>query len=101
MNGFPVLALLVALALSEAATREKTAPVRGRADSVGTVAAFSESRTVHSQERDDDRGCCSWEAARTKCTYTNRKYCSARAEELGVTYRFFKDTKCAEVPACQ
>lgn len=93
------LALFVTLALSDVATTEKSA--RSCTDSVGAKATFPESRTVNGQDRDDDRGCCVWEAAQTKCSYTNRKYCSTRAEELGVTYRFFKDTKCAEVSACR
>ncbi len=85
------IALFVALNLSTPA-KEVSEPAR-----------LSTLFRAHSglQDQDQDRGCCLWQTQPVSCTYTNRKYCSTKAQEFGVASQFFKDTNCEHVASCR
>jgi hypothetical protein len=49
---------------------------------------------------DADMGCCVLKSESARCTFTNRKYCQVKAEQLRVSYEFHKDKSCRDAGSC-
>lgn len=80
-----------------------------RAVFIAAVLALSVGiRTPHSAESaqavpppsDADLGCCVLKTQGARCTFTNRKYCQTKAEQMRVSYEFYKDKSCRDAGSC-